>query len=386
MVELVTQEDRSRFGWWLVAVVIALIVALVLHTFVGTFVLGLFFYYGLRPVNRRLERLLGSRGWAAAATYGLVALPALVLLGYLGLILLHDLTTGQTLRTVQGVLEPYVSVPMPSGDAQQVLGRLVQNPRSLVGQEGLNTLQQVASTAAGVLGFLLTGLFHLTLALILGFYLLRDDTRLAGWFRSEFGEESTAYGYASAVDQDLEIVYSGNIIAIGLIAVLAILTYNGYNLIAPGSVAIPMPTIMGVLTGVASLIPIVVGKVVYLPVTAYLGLVSVATDPGLLVYPVGLLVVAFLFLDLLPQTFLIPRVAGRTLHVGLVMLSYIFGTMLFGWYGLFYGPLLLVVVVHFVRIVFSQLVHGGEIRPDVRSASGLGADPDADPEESGQAG
>jgi predicted PurR-regulated permease PerM len=48
--------------------------------------------------------------------------------------------------------------------------------------------------------------------------------------------------------------------------------------------------------------------------------------------------------------------------MGMVMFSYIFGPLLFGWYGLFLGPLLLVLVVGFSRTVLpaalDRLRHG----------------------------
>jgi hypothetical protein len=38
------------------------------------------------------------------------------------------------------------------------------------------------------------------------------------------------------------------------------------------------------------------------------------------------------------------------------MFAYIFGPLLFGWYGLFLGPLLLVVITDFARVVVPDLV------------------------------
>jgi hypothetical protein len=49
--------------------------------------------------------------------------------------------------------------------------------------------------------------------------------------------------------------------------------------------------------------------------------------------------------------------------------------MLFGWYGLFLGPLLVVVGVHLARIVLPGLVHGDSVTGEVRAAESLGADP-----------
>jgi hypothetical protein len=66
------------------------------------------------------------------------------------------------------------------------------------------------------------------------------------------------------------------------------------------------------------------------------------------------------------------------------MFAYILGPVLFGWYGLFLGPLLLVLVVHFVRLVLPELVDGEPIEPtavdplDVADGQAMPGAPDPD--------
>lgn len=60
--------DRWRVGWWLVVVVLLGAVGLFFYSFVGTFVLGLFVYYGARPINRRIRAAVDSPGIAATIT------------------------------------------------------------------------------------------------------------------------------------------------------------------------------------------------------------------------------------------------------------------------------------------------------------------------------
>jgi len=52
-----------------------------------------------------------------------------------------------------------------------------------------------------------------------------------------------------------------------------------------------------------------------------------------------------------------------SMWVGLVMFAYILGPLLFGWYGIFLGPMILVLVVHFGRIFIPELLSGTDIRP-----------------------
>jgi len=57
-------------------------------------------------------------------------------------------------------------------------------------------------------------------------------------------------------------------------------------------------------------------------------------------------------------------VPGRNLQVGSVMSAYIFGTLLFGWYGIFLGSVLLVLSVHFARVVLPALLDAERVQPD----------------------
>jgi predicted PurR-regulated permease PerM len=155
---------------------------------------------------------------------------------------------------------------------------------------------------------------------------------------------------------------------------LGVVLYNGLDVLAPDAIGVPVPTLLALLTGLATLVPLVVGKIVYVPVGLYLGY-SAATGPGPLWFPAVFFVVCFLFLDLLPVAFLRPYIAGRSVHGGLMIFAYIGGTMLFGWYGLFLGPLLVVVAVQLARIVLPPLVHGEPVTGQVRTAESLGSDP-----------
>ena len=228
------------------------------------------------------------------------------------------------------------------------------------------------------MGPISTFFLHLALAIALAFYLLRDGGRIADWFRDEVGEESALWLYASLVDRDFQVVYFGNIRTVFVVALLALGIYNGLNVIAPPELKIPIPNVLALLTGAATLIPIVVGKVVYVPVAVYLGLAAVESDPQTLWFPVVVTVVALLVLDLFPIMVIRPVFAGQSTHRGAMMFSYIFGGLLFNWYGIFFGPLLLIAAIHLVRVGLSELAHGDRITAEVTTAHELGSMPSPD--------
>jgi len=362
--------DRRRVGWWLVASVVAGIVGLFLYSFVGTFVLGLFVYYGARPINRRIQRRLGSRGAAATITLLFIVVPTLALLTYTGIVAFQQFTAAAGPDTVTRLLE------FLPGNQQSIAGALGNLPQLASELEQFSRVQGVLTRALGVLGTLSNGLLHLTLALTFAFFLYADGSRLESWYRAEVGGRDTAaYSYLAGVDADLEVVYFGNVLTVLAVTIGAILVYNAYNFLAPAAVSLPVPTLLAVLTGLATFIPLVVGKVVYVPAATYLFWRATQADASLLIYPIAFLLVAFLLLDVIPQSIVRPYISGQTMHNGAVLFAYILGAALFGWYGLFFGPLLLVLVVQFANVVLGDLVRGTPFSPAPSGAMGLGTDP-----------
>jgi predicted PurR-regulated permease PerM len=366
--DIPSPPSRSRVAWWLFVGVLAFVVAYVFLSFLGTVALGIFIYYATRPAFRHIHRRVNHRGLAAALTMFTVAIPGIATVGWVLLQALQEL--GPTLITYESLIDPYLDFSAFREDPWQTVLALVQDPESA-------SFRDTISTAIAYLRTLATAVTHLFLAITLSYYLLRDQHRIRAWFEGEAGGRDTAaYVYAASVDKDLETIYFSNVLLVGLVAVLSFLTYQAYNLLAPAAITIPFPTALAFATGLTSLVPLVVGKVVYVPLTAYLASVAAQMPEVSLAYPVVLFVHCLVFLDVIPMTFLLPKIAGRETHVGLVMFGYIVGTMLFGWYGLFLGPLIIVLVVQAIRIVLSDLIHGDPVTTKVKAAESLGSSPD----------
>lgn len=362
--------EKRRLGWWLVASALTGVVALFFYSFLGMFILGVFVYYGARPVNRWLLCHVDSRGIAATLTILCIVLPTLALLGYTGFVAVREFmaVAGEDLATV-------VFDRLPGN--QKSVAAVLQDPASFLNQLGsLPRAGEGLDAVLGTLGAVSNALLQLTLALTFAFFLFQDGPRLAAWARDVVGGRDTAaYSYLAAADEDLEVVYFGHVLTVLAVTVAATVIYNGYNLIAPPPVSLPFPTLLAVLTGLATFIPLVVGKVVYVPAAGVLVWQAVRNDTSLLVYPLAFLVAAFLLLDIIPQSVVRPHISGQTLHGGAVLFAYVLGAGLFGWYGLFLGPFLLVLVVQFANVVLDDLVHGSAFSPEPTGATTLGSDP-----------
>ncbi|MDS0298054.1 AI-2E family transporter [Halogeometricum sp. S1BR25-6] len=366
--------DRSRVGWWAYVLALGVVLGFVVYSFIGTFVLGIFAYYAARPLYGRISRVIDSDGIAAAATVLGFVLPVVLLLLYAGVHVATSLqaSLGSLPGPIRMLIQRFTGIQSLSGAQWQSLSQLVSNPPRSFSMDQ-QTVQTVLQQGTAVLGTAVNVLLHLVLALAMAFYLLRDDDGIVGWFHDNVAsKESTTGQYMAAVDTDLESLYFGNVLFVVVMSVIAAAVYYGTNMLAPQGLSIPIPLVLAVLTGVSSLIPLVVSKVVYVPIAAYLALSSIQTPGNQLAFVGGFLVVCLAVLDLAPQGVIQPYITGRKLHPGLLLFAYILGPIVWGWYGFFLLPLVVVLVIEVVRVTFTDLVHGDSLTPHVDAARSLG--------------
>ncbi|SFG70740.1 Predicted PurR-regulated permease PerM [Halopelagius inordinatus] len=352
--------SRGRVALWIVALFLLAVLAYVSWRYVGTAVLGLFAYYVTRPVFHRMLNRTSSRTAAVAASLLLVALPVLVLVGWTLVVAVRSLRefgSDGGLGQLEDVLSPYFDIEASIEELETTVEQIIANPGQL-NQLNLGSitadLVDVLSTSAVIL---LNGALHLFIALVIVFYLLRDGHRLAKWAQDTFLEtDGVVETYLRAVDRDLKNVYFGNILNALFTGLLGAVTYTGLNAFSPTGIAIPEAGLIGLLAGAASLIPVIGIKLIWIPVGVYLFGLSVFVGPETLWFPVVFAAVSIVIVDYIPDQLLRPYVSGRSLHVGAVMIAYTLGPLMFGWYGIFLGPLVLVVVFEFGRIVLPWLI------------------------------
>jgi predicted PurR-regulated permease PerM len=350
--------DRQRLALWAVTGVVLLGLWGFAWRFVGTLVVGLFVYYVCRPVFARIHARVDNRTVAVAVTLVTIALPTLALVGWTVAILvvaITDFLGSAESERLAAYLQPYLGAAAEFGSLDQVVRRIAADPRGFT--EELGPL--LTDAARGFIGVLATlggiGL-QAFIVLVIAFYLLRDDVRIAAWARTTLAPGgSIVETYLVRVDRDLERIFFGNILNALLTGLIAVVSYLLLNTIAPTVVRIPEPTLVGILVGVSSLVPAIGIKLVTWPLGFYLLARAALLDPPSVWFPGVFFLVSFVVVDYIPDQLLRPYVSGRGLHVGAVMLAYLFGPLLFGWYGIFLGPLLLAVVFEFGRVVVPWL-------------------------------
>jgi predicted PurR-regulated permease PerM len=355
-----TGLDRRRLAYWTVTGLLLVGLSYFAWEHAGVLIVGLFVYYVCRPVFARIHARIQDRTVAVGVTLVTVALPTLLLVAWTVAVLVQavvEFLGTDTASQLTAIAQPYVAATAELENLDQVVEDALADPQGFSAAIG----PVVSSVADGVLAAVATlGLVGLQafIVLVIAFYLLRDDHRLAAWARRTFApEDSVTETYFVRVDRDLERIFFGNILNALATGLIAVASYFLLNLVAPPVVAIPQSTLLGLLVGVASLVPAVGIKLVTWPLGFYLLARSLLLAPQTLWFPAVFFVVSFVVVDYIPDQLLRPYVSGRGLHVGAVMLAYLFGPILFGWYGIFLGPFLLAVLFEFGRVVVPWLTN-----------------------------
>lgn len=379
-----TTPSRSRVAWWLYVFVLVGVALFIAHSFVGLLVLGVFGYYATRPICDHLSSVVDSERLAAILTVLAVLVPVFGVVLYAGFEILRQLQRRFDEGLVSMLTSRLTNLEAIPGTEETSLSVILRNPPSLA-QLPPRSFGPGLEQAAHVLDAVFGTLLLLVLALVLTYALLEYDGPIADGFAELVGgRDTTVYAYALAVDDDLESIFFGNLLFVVIMSVVATATYAATNVVAPTGIQVPMVFTLGFLTGAASLIPLVVGKVVYLPLVGYLGFQATRTGDGGLVFVGGVLVVYVLVLDLLPQSLIQPYVSGRQLDTLILLFAYVLGPMLFGWYGFFLLPIVFVLMLETVRIVLPELLHGESLAPRATVAQDTGANLD-DVRDSGSA-
>jgi predicted PurR-regulated permease PerM len=354
---------RYRLGWWGFGIALGTALTYVVYSFIGTFVFGVFIYYATRPIYRRIRRVIQQPSLAAAVSLLALTLPALLLVAYA-----LSLALNQLQRYADDGMGFLANLPFIDSELIENVADpatvLELDPAEYLTGDGVASALSSLGSAADTVAFLGIGLVHLFGMFALAFYLLRDGSRLSRWSVTRFGDDrGLLKSYGEAVDRDFKAIFFGNILNAVFTGTIGVLVYSVLNVYAPPGVTIPAAALVGLLAGVASLVPMVGMKLVYVPVAAYLAILSFLTDPNTFWFVAVFVVVSFVVVDTIPDLLLRPYVSGRSLHVGSLMIAYTLGPLLFGWYGIFLAPMLLVTVIHFSRVVLPELMSAEPIQP-----------------------
>ncbi|WP_424359536.1 AI-2E family transporter [Methanocella sp. MCL-LM] len=370
--------------WALVGIAIVIFIVWISLPYITPIVFALFMYYITRPVKRWLHQYIKNEALVALGCLLLLTLPLVAIILYLILFAIGQLNTFLAQSNIP-MLPPgqLTNVSLSISAVQQSFsqGDFKYESLGTTIQEWYDRLSIYWSHIFSLKDLLYsTGMtivdatFKIILMLLLAFFLLLHDDRMARWFRKTFPGLVTENNelfvrYFKAVDDDFEKVFFGNVLSIVFFAIIATAVYSILNFFAPDpAFVIPFPVLLGIFSGIAALLPILGGWMVDVPILLY-ALAQSLINGSFSKYWWYLVVMAitiFVLVENLPNYLLRPFVSHGKVDVGLLMLAYILGPVIFGFPGLFLGAMLLVIITHYFRIVVPE-ISGGKKEYDRRA-------------------
>lgn len=288
--------------------------------------------YVLHPAHRRLSTLVGNR----------ISAFALVVVALTTLIIPVVLLTAIAVRQALDLVNQFSALPLDPASVEFVISRLTGfsvdieavfssvtiTPDSILSSLG----QSNGAILGGVLAFL-GGLskaaIGFTIFLFVIYYLLKDGRKLRVWLRDTLPVPDPIQNRLyTKFDQIMWAVLVGNVL---VAAVQAVLT--GIGLLAVG---VPNAVFWTIITFILSLLPIIGASVVWIPASIYLLVVGRPVAAlGLFVY--GMIVVS------LSDNYLRPLVVdrGARINPSVVVIGIFGGLVVFGFMGIFFGPIVL---------------------------------------------
>lgn len=354
--------DERRFAMVVFGMAVAVVAGYIAVRFIAPITVSIFLYYGTRRYYKSLRRLRLPARLRAVVVLASLAVPLLLLITYSLVLLLIEARRFISNSDFVGVAATQVPWFGRLKDLPELTMRGIYDAYQ-AGQ--LDPFITFASNNATALTELLSGFFlNLFVVIIVTYYLLVDGGRIRQWLL-RFDDDAIIREYLVAVDKELEAVLFGNLLNVIAVSLIAIAAFNAYNFAAPTAAHVPYPSLAGALTGVASLIPVVGMKIVYVPVSAIAAVpIIISGNLQLLAYIVGLVLVAVVIVDTIPDLILRPILSGETTHVGLLMLAYTLGPVVLGFYGLFFAPIVLVVGLTFANTALPRLLGATEDEGD----------------------
>ena len=350
------RELGRRLGLGLGVLALFLLVAYVIRAFIAVVVFSVFLYYSVRPIHHFLRRFEIPQRLRAFLSIVLFGIPFVVLLGYTVAIIVIEVQTFVQAYNIQDqVLQQTLNqIDIAALDLDQLQELVVT-----AGTQG--SLVAALVSLSGALSFVSSAVVQLLILVVLTYYMLVDGPRLKEWVLKTFDETGIVHRYLEETDPELSMTLFGNIVNVFVTAIVAVITFFTYNFFAPSAVAVPFPGLIGALAGIGSLIPVVGIKLVYFPVTLFLGAAAFAAGGGPLLLYVGIFFgVSAVIVDFIPDFFIRALISGDKTHTGMLLVCYIVGPAVFGFYGLFLLPILLILFINANQILLPYVLYGRE--------------------------
>ncbi|MCU4716458.1 AI-2E family transporter [Halapricum hydrolyticum] len=338
--------DRARAIVVGLAGVLLVLAALLVHPFLEFVLLAVLLAFPLRPLQRRFEGRFGERTTAAGLVVG-ATVTVLLPLAWLMWVVIREATT-----FVERVQRGEIDFSAVETSIRNVTGQdidLLETARRTLQETGIGTVDG----AIGAFGTAADLLIGTALTIFLLYYFLKDADRFGRWLERTVPMSSRVYDQLREEFNDVmwAVLVSHVFIAVvqGVVAGLGLVVFG-----------VPNATFWTVVMIFLAVMPIIGSFLVWGPAVVYLLSVErPIAGVALLVY--GTIVVSFT--DDFLRPLVIDRYTETRLNPGAIVLGVIGGIYVFGFIGVFFGP----VVIGALRAVLD--VYRREYVEDVSTAT-----------------
>lgn len=351
---------KKNWLWAFFTIPLFLIIFYISLQYISLIVTSIFLYYISRPIFRIVYNKTEMRRVSALVAVLSFVIPiSLISLYsiYFGFLQLISFTRTEEFSSIEPLMRN--SITDFIGESQNITTSSLEITNS--SNQGfysflLETLDPIIQSASLVTSLIISILIVLTLT----YYLLKDGGNMRNWFEKWIVEDRISYtqGFFKYVDNELSSIFVGNILAAIIIAAMTIVIYLGLNIfLLPSKVNVPYPVLVGILCGLTSIVPILGMKLVYLPLTGYMTFVAYTNGFFEFIWsPLIVLLISSIIIDIIPEMIIRPYISSRNTHLGILILAYIIGPIFFGWYGLFLGPIMVVLATGFIKLVIPEIM------------------------------
>lgn len=340
---------RKSYKWIVLGVLLVVVLGFAALRVLTPLVFGIFIYYGTRPIFNRLTKRGISENWAATVSLLAVGLPALVVTGMVLIIALRQ----AFVLASSGSLAEFAPILQQLGVYEGLQKLQFTSVPQFLGSEGF---REVVMGSWGALSSftntMVVFLLSAVLAFIFAFFMFGWGPRARKELVRLFEDSQVADYFFQELDRDLSTVFFGNMVNAMATGIVGAVVYSVINVFAPPNVAVPVPILLGFLTGIAGLIPLVGSKIVYVPISLLLVFESATLGvPAGYGFALIFFVSTAILVDTLPDMVLRPLISGKSTSQGALFLSYVVGPLVFGPVGIFLMPIVVVTFINFRETV-----------------------------------
>ncbi len=350
-------KSVSSLGWVLVGFSLLGVFLFTASYLLTPLVFGLFLYYGTRPIYRRLRERSLSKLLSASIALLAVGLPVLIIAFLITVTAFNEalvLLEQGSFADIRPFIDQLGIQTTDLPEYESIYGFLTSEGFREILTGSWGTVSSLTNTVLGVV-------LSLFLSFTAAFFMYLWGPGAREEFLAVFDDrEGLLSRYLCNVDRDLAEVFFGNMLNAIVTSIIGAVAYTGLNVISPPHAVIPAPILLGLLTGIASFVPMVGSKIVYVPITLLLVFQSfTGAEAAGYGFALMFLGVALVVVDTLPDMVLRPLISGRKTSQGALFIGYLVGPLVFGFVGVFLLPLVIVAFINFDRIILP-----GFYRPD----------------------